>query len=101
MLSKSRVHATIPAVDLDRARKWYEETFEIQPVEDRPGGLIYELGEGSRFMLTPALPGECGLHDFETLSVRENADGSDDVFFDPGSCRRHGDPGAIQVLTGV
>jgi hypothetical protein len=41
------------------------------------------------------------LRRIENVSVRENADGTDDVLFDPGSCRRHFDQGEIQALLDV
>jgi len=53
MLSKFRVYATVPASDIDRAMRWYEEKLGFKPREKTPGGCIYEAGEGSAFTLYP------------------------------------------------
>jgi catechol 2,3-dioxygenase-like lactoylglutathione lyase family enzyme len=53
MLSKSKVYATIPASDIDRAARWYEEKLGFKPQEKTPGGYVYEAGGGSAFTLYP------------------------------------------------
>jgi catechol 2,3-dioxygenase-like lactoylglutathione lyase family enzyme len=53
MLSDHRVYATIPASDIDRARRWYEEKLELKPRASEPMGLIYDLGGGTGFLLYP------------------------------------------------
>jgi catechol 2,3-dioxygenase-like lactoylglutathione lyase family enzyme len=53
MLTTRRVHATIPAADLDRARRWYEQMLGFRPVRELPGGLMYDAGEGTRFIIYP------------------------------------------------
>ena len=47
MLSKFRVHAALPATDLARARRFYEEKLGLEPTQDRQQGLRYALGNGS------------------------------------------------------
>ena len=39
--------ARLPAQDLDRARAWYAEALGLEPVEERPGGLLYRCGDGA------------------------------------------------------
>ncbi|MGB3441309.1 MAG: VOC family protein [Actinophytocola sp.] len=34
----------LPAQDLDRARAFYAEKLGLTPVEERPGGLLYQCG---------------------------------------------------------
>ncbi|HTJ58614.1 MAG TPA: VOC family protein [Devosiaceae bacterium] len=52
MLSGHHVFATIPAADLERARTWYEEKLGLKPArEQEEEGLIYELADGSAFLL--------------------------------------------------
>jgi len=53
MLSTRRVYATIPAADIERARKWYEEKLGLRPRAQEPMGLIYDLGAGTGFLLYP------------------------------------------------
>jgi catechol 2,3-dioxygenase-like lactoylglutathione lyase family enzyme len=50
VLRDGRVAARLPAGDLDRARRWYAEKLGLEPVEERPGGLLYVVG-GSEFAL--------------------------------------------------
>lgn len=53
MLTDRRIHSTIPAADLGRARRWYEERLGFVPIRELPGGLMYEAAEGTRFVIYP------------------------------------------------
>ena len=53
MLSKFKVYATVPAADLNRAMRWYEEKLGFKVREKTPGGCVYEAGGGSVFTLYP------------------------------------------------
>ncbi len=53
MLSNRRAYATIPAADLSRARKWYEDKLGLKPSVADEMGLVYRIGEGSGFLLYP------------------------------------------------
>lgn len=44
ILARSRVATRLPAQDLDRARRFYSETLGLDPVDERPGGLLYRCG---------------------------------------------------------
>ncbi|WP_399131696.1 VOC family protein [Streptomyces sp. ITFR-16] len=44
MLVRSRVATRLPAQDLDRARRFYAEALGLDPVDERPGGLLYRCG---------------------------------------------------------
>jgi catechol 2,3-dioxygenase-like lactoylglutathione lyase family enzyme len=46
MLRNSRVAARIPVRDLARAEAFYAEKLGLEPVERRPGGLLYRCGGG-------------------------------------------------------
>jgi catechol 2,3-dioxygenase-like lactoylglutathione lyase family enzyme len=54
VLTQRRVHTTIPAADLDRARQWYAEKLGFFPVRELPTGLFYDAAEGTRFVLYPS-----------------------------------------------
>ena len=41
MLSKLAIHATIPAIDISRAKKFYSEKLGFVPSSEAPGGTIY------------------------------------------------------------
>ncbi|WP_427130965.1 VOC family protein [Pseudarthrobacter sp. S9] len=55
MLGETNVHTTLPAIDLARAKQWYQEKLGLTPAEEPSGGLRYEAGGGSGFIvyLTP------------------------------------------------
>ena len=50
MLANSRVLAVLPAVDLERARRFYEEKLGLQSV-DMAGGAMFECGQGTQLAL--------------------------------------------------
>jgi hypothetical protein len=43
-LARCDVATRLPALDLDRVRRWYSEKLALDPVEERPGGLRYQCG---------------------------------------------------------
>jgi catechol 2,3-dioxygenase-like lactoylglutathione lyase family enzyme len=45
MLANAKVATRLPAQDLGRARAFYSEKLGLDPVEERPGGLLYRCGE--------------------------------------------------------
>jgi catechol 2,3-dioxygenase-like lactoylglutathione lyase family enzyme len=47
MLEHSDVATRLPVQDLKRARSFYAEKLGLEPVEERPGGLLYRCGRGS------------------------------------------------------
>ncbi|MHA5049688.1 VOC family protein [Streptomyces sp. SD15] len=50
LLAGARVATRLPAQDLDRARRFYAERLGLQPVDERPGALLYRC-EGAEFAL--------------------------------------------------
>ena len=46
LLRASHVATRLPAQDLQRARNFYSEKLGLEPSEERPGGLLYRVGEG-------------------------------------------------------
>ncbi len=53
MLSQRSVYTTIPASDLARAQRWYEEKLGFKPRMNEPMGSIYDAGNGTGFLLYP------------------------------------------------
>ena len=47
MLQKSRLYAYLPARDLDRARRFYEQTLGFVPKSLNNGGVTYEFAGGT------------------------------------------------------
>ena len=54
MLSTAPIRAYIPASNVARARKFYEELIGLKPKEAYAGGVIYECG-GAEVFLYPTL----------------------------------------------
>ncbi|MEV7885812.1 VOC family protein [Streptomyces sp. NPDC002817] len=50
MLARGRVATRLPAQDLERARHFYAEKLGLEPVDERPGGLLYRCS-GTDFAL--------------------------------------------------
>jgi catechol 2,3-dioxygenase-like lactoylglutathione lyase family enzyme len=58
-LKDAKVATRLPARDLERARRFYADKLGLEPVEERPGGLLYRC-DGCEFALfesTGASPG--------------------------------------------
>ena len=53
MLSTAPVIAYVPVLDMDRARKFYQEKLGLTPKEEYAGGngYVYECGQGSSFFM--------------------------------------------------
>jgi len=61
MLKDGRLAARLPATDLDRARAFYSEKLGLEPSEERPGGIRYELASGE-FALFASAGAASGSH---------------------------------------
>ena len=46
MLQRAHVATRLPAQDLDRARRFYSQKLGLEPVDERPGGLLYRCASG-------------------------------------------------------
>ena len=59
MLENAHIAARLPAKDLDRARRFYSEKLGLEPVDERPGGLLYRgaTGEFAIFLSAGESPG--------------------------------------------
>ena len=53
MLQKSPMYSYIPAIVLDRARKFYEEKVGLKPKQEINGGVVYEFAGGTAAFLYP------------------------------------------------
>jgi catechol 2,3-dioxygenase-like lactoylglutathione lyase family enzyme len=61
MLDRANVASRLPAKDLNRARAFYAEKLGLEPVEERPGGLLYRCGSGV-FALFASAGSASGTH---------------------------------------
>ena len=53
MLGETSVHTTLPALDLERAKKWYQEKLGLTPADETTAGVRYEAGRGTSFFVYP------------------------------------------------
>jgi len=62
MLKDGRIAARIPVQSLERARAFYAEKLGLEPVEERPGGLLYRPTRGGEFALFESSGASSGTH---------------------------------------
>jgi catechol 2,3-dioxygenase-like lactoylglutathione lyase family enzyme len=62
MLTSTNAHATLPASDLDRARRFYEGTLGFLPARAGKEGVLYETTDGNGFLLFPSAGKASGTH---------------------------------------
>jgi len=65
MLKSGRVAATLPAQDLERAKKFYAEKLGLTPSAEEPGaggGPIYLFADGTGFLLFQSSGKPSGAH---------------------------------------
>jgi predicted enzyme related to lactoylglutathione lyase len=51
MLADKRVACALPVQDMERAKSFYREKLDLSPTQERPDGVIYEVGGGTSFFL--------------------------------------------------
>jgi predicted enzyme related to lactoylglutathione lyase len=62
MLKDARVHPTLPAQDLDRAKSFYKGKLGLEPELETASGAFYSVGERTRFLLFPTQGIPSGAH---------------------------------------
>ena len=62
MLANDPIYPTLPAVDLERAKRFYAEKLGLTPESELPGGLLYRCGKDSRFSVFPSEGEASGTH---------------------------------------
>jgi predicted enzyme related to lactoylglutathione lyase len=53
-LKEAPITPTIPAADMERAKRFYREKLDLEPAQDSPEGSYYELADGTGFLLYPS-----------------------------------------------
>jgi catechol 2,3-dioxygenase-like lactoylglutathione lyase family enzyme len=62
VLRDHRVYATIPTADVDRLRRFYEDTLGFPVVEETPGGIFFGAADGTVFAVTRQSGSASGTH---------------------------------------
>ncbi len=67
-LGRAAVATRLPAQDLERARRFYSQQLGLEPVDERPGGLLYRCASGE-FALFSSGGSAAGDHTQMALEV--------------------------------
>ncbi len=62
MLADRPIHTTLPAADLERAKRFYSEKLGLMPESEAPGGIFYRCGADTRFLVFPSGGTASGQH---------------------------------------
>lgn len=62
MLAELQMYATLPATDLERARRFYAEKVGLTPEREAGGALFYRCGGGTVFTLFASQGAASGTH---------------------------------------
>ena len=68
-----QAYAKLPAQDVERARAFYAEKLDLEPVREHAGHLHYRVG-GAYFLVFPSAGAPSGTHDQLGLVVEDVAD---------------------------
>jgi catechol 2,3-dioxygenase-like lactoylglutathione lyase family enzyme len=71
MLSEARAHPALPASDMERARRFYEDVLGLVPSLVAPGGVFYAAGEGTQVFVFPSSGRASGSHTQVGFRVRD------------------------------
>ena len=61
MLANYPIHATLPATDLERAKRFYSEKLGLTPESEAPGGIFYRCSV-TRLLVFPSVETASGTH---------------------------------------
>ena len=61
MLAKYSIHATLPATDMERAKRFYTEKLGLTAESEAPEGVFYRSGD-TRFLVFPSGGTASGAH---------------------------------------
>jgi catechol 2,3-dioxygenase-like lactoylglutathione lyase family enzyme len=62
MLANDPIYPSLPAADLERAKRFYAEKLGLTPESELPGGLLYRCGADTRFSLFISQGEASGTH---------------------------------------
>jgi catechol 2,3-dioxygenase-like lactoylglutathione lyase family enzyme len=62
MLADRPTYTTLPAADLERAKRFYTEKLGLSPESEAPEGVFYRCGTDTRFLVFPSQGVGSGQH---------------------------------------
>ena len=54
MLANAKVVPTLPAKDMERAKKFYQQTLGLEVAEENPGGVRFKCADGTQLAVYPS-----------------------------------------------
>ena len=97
MLTATKVVATIPVTDLERAKEFYGGTLGLKQLTDGPAAILFQCGEASEVSVfkRPPIATEHTLAHFEVEDIEAavqdlEAKGVDFIDYDEGPLRTEG-----------
>jgi predicted enzyme related to lactoylglutathione lyase len=69
MIGNARAAAALPAQDLERAKAFYRETLGLTPVDENPGGMLFQLAKGTGFLVFLSSGKPSGTHTQMAIEV--------------------------------
>ena len=71
MITSAKVGLTLPAIDYERAKRFWGEQLGFEAVEEDPGGIEYKAGEGTSFFVFPSSGKASGDHTQASFGVSD------------------------------
>ena|SRR5258707_10643439 len=62
MLASRHTHTTLPAANLERAKRFYADKLGLTPEQETPGGVFYHTGGDTRLLVYPSQGVASGTH---------------------------------------
>jgi catechol 2,3-dioxygenase-like lactoylglutathione lyase family enzyme len=62
MLANDPIYPSLPATDLERAKRFYADKLGLTPENELPGGLLYRCGGDTRFAVFTSQGQASGTH---------------------------------------
>jgi len=62
MLANRPIYTTLPAADLERAKRFYAEKLGLTPESEDPGGVFYRCGADTKLLVFPSQGAASGQH---------------------------------------
>ena len=71
MITSARVGLTLPAIDFERAKRFWGEQLGFEAGEEDPGGIEYKAGGGTNFYVFPSSGKASGDHTQASFEVAD------------------------------
>ena len=71
MFNQARAAAALPAQDLQRAKAFYRDKLGLTPIDENPGGMLYQLSKGTGFLVFLSSGKPSGTHTQMAIEVQD------------------------------